>query len=377
MTFTEKLAEMRKRIAFFKGKEDYETVKTIGLIEALVNRSECIMRGTDCYFDRKPYVTEPIKMLEQAGKYLTLLEEGQWPLKGMYCEPGGAVIDHTFVQKDGEIHVFYNRGFAGYTWPEKKGFVNSLGHAVSRDLITWTPQAPVLYHNDDVEAPDNFQIWSPGIVKKDDLYYMFYTGVNHNIAQSTCLATSDNLVSWKRYAHNPVQLPGEWCRWDKGKWSNCRDGMVFFDGDSETYYIYYCTSIKGDGVETNAMGIASSQDLYHWTDENVFNVANCSNPPESPYVLKRNGQYYMFYTNTVNTFQPCAYYLVSDDPVKGWRVPEDSFVKENATAAEIFEFNGKWYMSYIYREINEIYLLCFCEFFWHEDGHFHLGERVK
>jgi GH43 family beta-xylosidase len=125
------------------------------------------------------------------------------------------------------------------------------------------------------------------------------------------------------------------------------------------------------------MGVASSADLYHWKHEHVFTVDTCPTSPESPYVLKRNGQYYMFYTNTGNPLQPCACYLISDNPVNGWRVPEDTLIKENATAAEVFEFKGKWYMSYINREINEIYLLCFCEFIWDKDGHFHLGERVN
>ena len=144
---------------------------------------------------------------------------------------------------------------------------------------------------------------------------MYYTGVNIHIAQTICLATSDDLFTWKKHPKNPVVLPGDWTEWREDRWSDCRDSMVFVDDDG-TAYMYYCTSRKkADGGFETALGIASSTDMVNWQDRGAYHFDICDITLESPFVLKRDGRYYLFYTN-------CGYgtaYAVSDNPVDGWQ----------------------------------------------------------
>ncbi|MBO4421983.1 MAG: family 43 glycosylhydrolase, partial [Clostridia bacterium] len=195
------------------------------------------------------------------------------------------------------------------------------------------------------------------------------------------LAVSDDLYTWEKCGKNPVVKPGIWGPWSVDRWSDCRDSMVFVDGDGNAY-MYYCTAkYKKDGGAGPAVGVASSDDMVNWRDEGAYTFDICDVALESPFVMKRGGKYYMFYTN-------CNYgtaYAVSDDPVKGWKslgmlipwtIPP--LCPANVpSCAEVFEFKGKWYISSCLREPGcEQYLEIF-ELSWNSDGTVTVGKRVE
>ena len=159
--------------------------------------------------------------------------------------------------------------------------------------------------------------------------------------------------------------------------------MVFVDGDG-TAYMYFCTAKRdGEGKLTPALGVASSTDMIHWKDEGAYCFDICDISLESPFVIKRNGKYYLFYTN-------CGHgtaYAVSDDPICGWKSlgmlienPE-GYVPINPanvpSCAEVFCFKDKWYISRCVRESGcEEYLEIF-ELFWNDDGTVSVGKRIE
>ncbi|MBR0158128.1 MAG: family 43 glycosylhydrolase [Clostridia bacterium] len=353
-------------------RQEPEYLKTVSVIDALANRAYDIAMGAKpgirfgFAFDH--YTTE--SLFGRAEELLDALKNGEFPLQGKYTEPGAvAVVDHDFVEKDGVMHVFYNRAFVGHDWPER--FVDTFGHAVSEDLIHWTPCPPVFSAQEG--GFDDYQVWSPGFIQRGGKYYMFYTGVNYNIAQAICMAESEDLVHWTRCADNPVFIPGSWAPWSADKWSDCRDGMVF--GDDGRYYLYYCTSrYMDDGSIHNAMGIATSDDLYHWKDEGAFTIPNCNHMPESPYVFKRRGTYYMIFTNCGKGIA----YATSKYPDRGWEVlPDDRNLLFPGSTAEVIEFKGKWYISNtLWHGTGEQYLEL-AEITWNDDGTFTVGQWLR
>ena len=313
----------------------------------------------------------------RAEKYIDALERGEYPLKGKATEPGKALVDHSFVEKDGRMHLFYNRDFVGYEWDTMP--VNTVGHAVTDDLVNWTWEAPVL--SVDSARFENYQVWSPGVVEKNGTYYMYYTGVNYNCAQAICLAISRDLYHWEKYGDGPVVKPGPWGSWTPERWSDCRDSMVFVDNDG-TAYMYYCTARRRpDGGMETAVGVASSTDMVNWTDRGAYTFDICDITLESPFVLRRGDKYYMFYTN-------CGHgtaYAVSDDPISGWQslgmllpysIPPECPANV-PSCAEVFEFKGQWYISSCLREPGcEQYLELF-RLTWNSDGTVTVGERVE
>lgn len=370
MTFYKQYCALKLRTAPFRLKDDFETVKTVAAIDALADRAETLTHGTnESRFGWETALgihTENLAGI--ADSLLTRLEKGEFPLAGYFAEPGGALIDHSFVVEGDTVHVFYNRGYIAYDWPER--FVDSIGHAVSRDLIHWDIKPPVL-----TAMPgghDDYQVWSPGVIRYNDAYWMFYTGVNYNIAQAPCLARSTDLYHWERVGSSPLFYPGKWCPWSPDTWSDGRDGMTFRDDDG-TFYNYYCSYKKvGDAPGHTVMGIASSKDLFCWNDEGCLQLDQCEASPESPFIMKHGEKYYMFYTNCQfgGTF-----YATSDHPVHGWTEHEQ--ILPGVSCSEILEFLGKWYISLCAHLGGCMHFLGFHEFFWNDDGTVSVGEFLK
>lgn len=370
--------DLRARVAPFRLRTDFETVKTVAVIDELLNRADTISAGAYAG-GRFGWATghNVENLLGRAERYTAALEKGEYPLRGMFCEPGMSLIDHSFVEKDGVMHVFYNRGYIGFEWDTR--FVDTIGHASSTDLVHWDIHPPCLCTTRG--GVDSYQVWAPGVTEKDGVYYMYYTGVNLHVAQAICLATSRDLFTWEKYGENPVVLPGAWGAWREDAWSDCRDSMVFTDDDG-TAYMYYCTAKRTeDGGMRTALGIASSRDMVRWQDEGAYCFDICDITLESPFVLKKDGKYYLFYTN-------CGHgtsYAVSDSPISGWKslgmllepkVPP--LCPANVpSCAEVFCYKGAWYISCAERQPGcEQYLEIF-ELYWQEDGTVKIGKRLE
>ena len=121
--------------------------------------------------------------------------------------------------------------------------------------------------------------------------------------------------------------------------------------------------------------------MLHWSDCGAYTFDICNYMIESPFVRKRGGRYYLFFTN-------CGHgtaYAVSDDPVSGWkdarmligaRHPDENAANV-PSCAEAIRFKGKWYVSCCERQPGcEQYLELF-ELIWLPDGTVRLGDRVN
>ena len=101
----------------------------------------------------------------------------------------------------------------------------------------------------------------PRVVNIDGVYYMTYTGYNKRDAQ-LCLATSRDLLHWDRKG---ILLPAY-----RGKWNTqwTKSGAIVPWKIQGKWWMYYLGTRKdADGQARDYMGVASSPDLLHWSDE--------------------------------------------------------------------------------------------------------------
>ena len=340
--------------------------KTAGIISELLDRAEQKILGElppGRFYWSWTGFDEPAGIVEMAKGFIDELSAGKDPLAGKYAEPGGYVVDHAIIKKDDLWHLVYIRGIAATNWPEYP--LSNFGHAVSHDLVNWHTKKPVL---ETVESGfDTYQVWAPHIIKHEGKYWIFYTGVTDSATQAICLATSEDLYNWERYENNPIFTSLPWGYWDTTHWSDCRDPMVLKEGD--TFYCYYTAARMVPGTDNveNCLGIASSKDLINWKDEGFRRLEyTLTTPPESPFVVKRNGEFYLFYTN----YKHGIVYIKSPDPLHGWKEnPDDpQSILEGVSATEIFEENGKWYITLISHMNYGLHFLEIRELVWNEDG---------
>ncbi len=341
--------------------------KTTGIILRLLERAEQTLTDTlpKARFDweRQGY-TSPEKMIDQAEGYLNILKEGKDPLHGKFAEPGGTVIDHCLIKKDGLFHLFYIRGKAATHWPESP--TRNFGHATSKDLLNWETHEPVIQSPE--KGWDEYQVWAPHIVKHNGEYYMLYTGVSYPCCQCIGLAKSKDLFNWKRIGDGPVITPGEWGIWRSDGGADCRDPSMLKVGD--TYYCYYTAVRKVEGADPPhefCVGISSSKDLINWKDEGFARLeTSLKTPPESPFAVEKDGKFYLFYTS----YKYGTVVAVSDHPAKGWKdLPEDKLVTmAGISASEVLKDGDDWYISLISHAQNALHFFEIRKLIWHDDG---------
>lgn len=143
------------------------------------------------------------------------------PLYGWMNDPNGLVF------KDGEYHLYYQYNPYGSKWGNMHW-----GHSVSKDLVNWEQQTPVL-------AKDTMGFIFSGSAVVDhtnsagygkDAIIAFYTSAGR-LGQVQCLAYSnDNGYSYTKYENNPVLTPFDNLR-------DFRDPKVFWYAPANKWYM--------------------------------------------------------------------------------------------------------------------------------------------
>ena len=88
----------------------------------------------------------------------------------------------------------------------------SIAHATSPDLMRWD------VHPDVIQVagvwPEIGSIFARQVVEHGGRFFMLYTASDEWTTQRICLAISEDLFTWERYAGNPVIIPSPfWSRW--------------------------------------------------------------------------------------------------------------------------------------------------------------------
>lgn len=134
-----------------------------------------------------------------------------------------------------------------------------IGYAGSEDGLHFTVRPdPVLAPEAPYEKGGGVE--DPRVVEIGGVYYLTYTGYNRKDAQ-LCLATSSDLIHWKREG---VILPAYKGTWNE-QWT--KSGAIFPQKVDGKWWMYYLGTRKGaDGQLRDYMGLAASVDLLHWKD---------------------------------------------------------------------------------------------------------------
>jgi hypothetical protein len=220
--------------------------------------------------------------------------------------------DFAFLKHDGLYHLFYIR--SNSTEPLDSTQVD-FGHAVSPDLWSWSELPPVLSIR-----PGHFDsdhVWAPSIIRKDGLFYMFYTGVRDDpgltdLWQRTGLAVSADLMSWTQ-----LEQPVFDCH--ATPWATCdstlagggfRDPFVMPDPAVPGGYLMY--EVAGPASDPGSMVVGaarSSGNLTQWTDAGPLWIthrsASWNDLVESPHLFEHDGLWYLFFTT--NSGQPLSF----------------------------------------------------------------------
>jgi predicted GH43/DUF377 family glycosyl hydrolase len=196
---------------------------------------------------------------------LTITRLSQNPIlspRGTTWESAGTFNPALTLAPDGHTIVMLYRA-------QDSAGTSRIGYAESTDGLHFTRRAdPVLSPEADYEK--NGGVEDPRLQKFGDTYYLTYTAYNKIDAQ-LCLATSKDLLHWQRRG---VIVPANRGNWNV-KWT--KSGAIVPEKIAGKFWMYWLGT-AADG--TDQMGLSSSPDLLHWTEETP-----------SPVLPRRPGQF--------------------------------------------------------------------------------------
>jgi beta-fructofuranosidase len=172
---------------------------------------------------------------------------------------------------DGELHhLYFLKALRSLGDPDLRHFHQTIGHAVSTDLVTWKVRPDALAPSTG-DRWDNSTNWTGSVLRHDGMWWMFYTGTSraeNSLVQRIGAATSHDLYTWERVGSQPlVEADPRWYELlDRSLWHDqaWRDPHVVKLDDTFHMFITARTN-SGEPFSRGVIGHATSDDLLHWT----------------------------------------------------------------------------------------------------------------
>ena len=253
------------------------------------------------------------------------------------------IWDFWFAENNGEHHIFYLQAPKSLVDERRRHHNATIGHAVSSDYKNWTVLPNALATGAKGEW-DDLATWTGSVIKHEDLWYMLYTGVNHNekgLIQRIGLATSTDLVRWDKYKNNPIISADEkyYEMLDLNSWHDhaWRDPCVFKYQNSFHAFITARVNygpVDGRGVIAHAI----SPDLINWNIQAPVTEPGYYGQLEVPQLIYHNNKYILIFSTaaehhsnkllTESKVVPVTgtNFLIADNPLGPYKLNMDKFL---------------------------------------------------
>ncbi|MEO7015534.1 MAG: glycosyl hydrolase family 32 [Leifsonia sp.] len=182
------------------------------------------------------------------------------------------VWDFWFADDGDQYHLFYLRAPKDLGDPDLRHRNATIGHATSTDLTNWSDHGLVLGPGEPDEF-DATATWTGSIVRGDDnLWRMFYTGARFlpdggNI-ETIGVAVSEDLIRWTKRPGPVTRADPRWYEtfgtssWPEEAW---RDPWVFHEPtDGLWHMLITARANNGPDDDRGVIGHATSPDLDTW-----------------------------------------------------------------------------------------------------------------
>ncbi|MFF2015800.1 family 43 glycosylhydrolase [Paenibacillus sp. NPDC058177] len=259
------------------------------------------------------------------------------------------------VWADGRIYVYASHDI----FPSRGSDLMDKYHVFSSDnMVDWVDEGEIL-RSDDVPwgRPEGGFMWAPDAAYKDGTYYFYFphpSDTNWNNSWKIGVATSDKPAADFTVQGYIQGLPG----------SNLIDPAVFRDDDG-SYYLYAGGGGTSYGVKLGADMVSIDGPVKQFTELQDFH--------EASWVFKRNGIYYLMYSDN-NPGANKMRYATSSSPLGPWinrGVMLDPVTSSETTHGSIVEYKGNWYLFYHNSKISSngtLRSVCVDQLFFNSDG---------
>lgn len=257
----------------------------------------------------------------------------------MYTPPGfnsNALGDIDVIGYDGKIHLFH------LTLPNH----DAVGHAISADGLSWQPMPEAIRTGQYGECDDDM-IWTMHVVRHParKLFYMYYTACStkeNGEVQRIAMASSSDLVRWKKNPRNPVlESRRPYYNEDLARvgFISFRDPFVFIDDDGSWHMLIAGRVPSGPRFRSGCVAHAVSRDGLKWKLVKPLYYPSQFEDLEVPSMLKHSGHYALFFNHFCVMDTLCR---LSDSLAGPWRQPpRDLLLNRGNCVFRFCEWQGK------------------------------------
>jgi len=214
------------------------------------------------------------------------------------------IWDFWLEQVGFKYHIFYLQADRSLGDQLLRHWNVSIGHAVSDDLIHWDVLPDALAPSADANQWDSYTTWTGSIIFHEGLWYMFYTGTNREekgLIQRIGVATSSDLISWKKHRQNPVlEADSRWYEATKpSDWHDLawRDPFIFKNHTSGKFHAFITGRVTtGEPYGRGVVAHATSDNLLDWAIHPPITRAGEFGHMEVPQVIYINDRYYLLFS---------------------------------------------------------------------------------
>jgi beta-fructofuranosidase len=274
----------------------------------------------------------------QIDKWITMLSrENQW------------IWDSWYVVDGDVLHAFYLMAPHSLGDPDLRHVNARVGHSTSTNGVDWT-------HLPDALGPgeagnfDDQAIWTGSIVKDDNLWHMFYTGIDARTKekrQRLGHATSVDLISWERVSNTPfLEADQRYAQLGNGHdgAEHFRDPWVYYS-DNRWNMLITASDLSGWGTIAHA----TSPNLTDWTLKDPLFTNSHILQFEVNETACIDGQWVNFFCmQPKDVFRedvPKAfgtYCMPAQGPSGPFDVEKIHLVANHIYAARVVHFQGRW-----------------------------------
>ncbi len=235
---------------------------------------------------------------------------------------------------DGVYHAFYLKAPLP---PLRNGAHHTpYAHVASRDLAHWE-ELPLAIEPGPPGSPDSVSCFTGSIIERDGRFYLFYTGFpGENKAQTVCLATSIDLITWQKDPRNPIiEADSRW--YEAIDW---RDPFPFWNDEAGEYWMLLAAREKdGPANRRGCIALMTSPDLEAWEVKPPFWSPRLYYTHECPDLFRWDDFWVLVYS----TFSErnVTHYRVSKSLNGPWLTPENDTFDGRAFYAAKTAGDGK------------------------------------
>lgn len=210
----------------------------------------------------------------------------------------------------------------------------------SENLVDWTDHGIIVRQNEVPWArPDNYAMWAPDCIEKDGKYFFYFPTVPRDTTDvkgfTIGVAVADDPAGPYTLEDVPIAKV-------KGI-----DPNVFIDKDGQAYLYWSQGHIYGAKLKENMVELDG--------EPKILGELPTKGLKEGPYVIERNGIYYMTYPHVENKTERLEY-AIGDNPLGPFRfagVIMDEWPSGCWTNHHSFiEFKNQWYLFYHHNDLS-------------------------